>query len=166
MTLAQGAVPQPKPRGNFATVRRSDGTMAALAVKKGKTRGKNPREIEYEAFDLEQPDSLPKTLEEFSAVTKVDTEAELVSLLINGFNDSQYSAASDEIGEFINDAWDKDTQAQFRLAVRNTSKMTGMSIEDVVTMMKPAVEKGWAAKVEAREKAKADEKAKAEAVTA
>lgn len=150
MTLAQGAVPAAKPRVNFGTVLREDKTMASLSMKKGKTRGKNPREIEYEAFDLEKPESLPKTIQEFVTVTKVNDENELVALLINGFNDSQYSAASDEIGEFINDAWDKETQAQFRLAVRNTSKISGMSIEDVVTMLKPAVEKGWAAKVAAK----------------
>lgn len=155
MTLAEGAIPEAKPRGNFATVNREDGTMAALSTKKGKTRGKNPREIEYQAFDLEKPESLPKDLKEFVAVTGVNDEKELVNLLINGFNDSQYSAASDEIGEFINDAWDKDTQTQFRLAVRNTSKIAGLSIEDTVNMLKPAVEKGWAAKV-AKAKAEAE----------
>lgn len=128
--------------------------MAKLTVAKGKTRGKNPREIEYERFDREVAENLPKTIEEFMTVTGVKDQTELVNLLVDGFNDSQYSAASDEIGEFINDSWDKDTQNQFRLAVRNTSKLSGLSIEDVVTMLKPAIDKGWLAKVAAKEAAK------------
>ena len=124
--------------------------MATLSTKKGKTRGRNPREIEYQAFDLEKPDTLPKSIQEFMDVTKVIEQAEVVALLVNGYNDSVYSAASDEIGEFINDAWDKDTQAQFRLAVRNYSKMTETSIEDSVNLIKPGVDKGWAAKMAAK----------------
>lgn len=130
--------------------------MASLSTKKGKTRGKNPRDIEYQAFDLEKPDTLPKTIKEFMEATGMDassksTEPELVELLVNGFNDSQYSAASDEIGEFINDAWDKDTQSQFRLAVRNYSKLSGMTIEEAVTLIKPGTDKGWDKKVLAKQ---------------
>lgn len=161
MTLAMGSNPKPK-RPNYGTVTRENGTMAKLTVAKGRTRGKNPRDIEYEKFDLEQPDTLPKTIKEFMEVTKVDKEPELVELLVNGFNDAQYSAASDEIGEFINDAWDKDYQAQFRLTVRNFSKISGKSVEEVVGMLKPAIDAGWDAKV----KAKAEEKAKTETVPA
>jgi hypothetical protein len=118
----------------------------ALVTKKGKTRGKNPRDIEYQAFDLEQPDTLPNSPKEFMEVTGLKTDAELVSVLIDGFNQQAYSAASDEIGEFIEDSWDKETQAQFRLAVRNMSKLTGMSIDDTVAMLKPGVLKGVEAK--------------------
>lgn len=136
--------------------------MVKLTTAKGRTRGKNPRDIEYEKFDHEQPDTLPKTMKEFMEVTKVDKESDLLDLLVSGFNDSQYSAASDEIGEFINDAWDKDYQAQFRLTVRNFSKISGKSVEETVAMLKTAIDAGWDAKVAAK---KADaEKAKAEAV--
>lgn len=122
--------------------------VAVLTTAKGKTRGKNPREIEYERFDREKNDNLPKTIKEFMEATGVKDEPALVDYLIDGFNDAQYSAASDEIGEFINDAWDKETQGQFRLAVRNFSKLSGKSIEDTVTMLKPAIEAGWLAKQE------------------
>lgn len=150
MTLAMGIIPKPKNRPNFGTINRGDGTMAQLSVKKGKTRGKNPRDIEYEAFDLEKQESLPKSIKEFMEVTKVAEEKELVELLVNGFNDSQYSAASDEIGEFINDVWDKEYQAQFRLTIRNFSKIAGKSIEETVVMCKPAIDAGWEARVKAR----------------
>lgn len=138
----ESAPPNAK-RPNYGTVTRENGTMANLVTKKGKTRGKNPRDIEYEAFDLEKQESLPKDMKEFMEVTKVTTEPELVELLINGFNDAQYSAASDEIGEFINDAWDKEYQAQFRLTIRNFSKISGKTIEETVVMLKPAIDAGW-----------------------
>jgi len=162
MSLEVGKNPTPK-RPNYGTVTRGDGTMANLTTKKGSTRGKNPREIEYEAFDLKNPESLPKDMKEFMLVTGVKAEAELLELLISGFNDAQYSAASDEIGEFINDAWDKDYQAQFRLTIRNFSKMSNKSVEDTVLMLKPAIDAGWEAKVLAK-KAEA-EKAKLNPVT-
>lgn len=127
-------------------VKSTGAEVIGLVVKKGKTRGKNPREIEYLAFDLEVPGTLPKTQAQFMEVTKVTAEVDIVSLLINGYNDSSYSAASDEIGEFINDEWDKETQLQFRNAVRNMSKLMNATIEDTVTMLKPGVDKGWEAK--------------------
>jgi hypothetical protein len=138
-------------------VRKSEnGTMAdvnetvvvGLVKKEGSTRGKNPRKIEYLAFDQSVPASLPKSLAEFVGITKAD-EKELLEYAIDGFNSAAYSAASDEIGEFIPDTWDKETAAQFRLAVRNTSKLTGLDIEATVTMLKPAIEKGLTAKAEA-----------------
>jgi len=124
---------------------------ATLSTKKGKTRGKNPRDIEYQAFDLEKPDTLPKSVDEFISVTGMDVmkkedEKAFLEYLIDGYNGAQYSAASDEIGEFINDAWDKDTQAQFRLAVRNFSKLTNKSIEDAVAILKPSIDSAWLAK--------------------
>lgn len=127
---------------------------ASLSTKQGSTRGKNPRKIEYLAFDLEKPDTLPLSVTEFMEVTGVKEQPEIVALLVDGFNASQYSAASDEIGEYINDAWDKDTQAQFRLAVRNMMKLTGFEVEQVVNMLKPAIEKAF---VERVAKAKAGE---------
>lgn len=128
------------------------GKMAEVTVglvkKEGSTRGKNPRKIEYMAFDQSVPESLPKDLKEFIGLTK-SSESELLEYAIDGFNSAAYSAASDEIGEFIPDNWDKETAAQFRLAVRNTSKLTGLDIEATVNMLKPAIEKGLLAKAEA-----------------
>lgn len=161
--IAPVNVPNRAKRPTFGTVKREDGTMAKLTTAKGRTRGKNPRDIEYEKFDLEQPDTLPKSLKEFMAVVGLegqpDAEKTMLEYVVAGFNDAQYSAASDEIGEFINDAWDKEYQAQFRLTVRNFSKISGKSIEDVVTMLKPAIDAGWEQRK--AEKAKAAEAAKA-----
>jgi hypothetical protein len=155
MLLEVEKKPTPK-RPNYGTVTREDGTMASLSTKKGRTRGKNPRDIEYEAFDLEKPETLPKSMKEFMEVTNTKEEKDLVELLINGFNDSQYSAASDEIGEYINDAWDKEYQAQFRLTIRNFSKIAGKTVEETVTLLKPAIDAGW----EVRKATKAAEAAK------
>jgi len=130
-----------------------------LFPKKGSTRGKNPREIEYMAFDTSKPHTLPESPEEFNAVTNTKDMKVFMEYLIGGYNDAMYSAASDEIGEFINDAWDKDTQNQFRLAVRNYSKTAETTIEEAVQLIKPGVDKGWAKKV-----ARAEEAAKAAAL--
>lgn len=142
----------------------ADGTTEAVKVglvtKEGSTRGKNPRKITYQAFDTSVPDSLPKSLKEFADITKTTSAEAVLEYVIDGFNAAQYAAASDEIGEFIPDVWTKEVAAQFRLAVRNTSKLTGLSIEDTVNMLKPAIERGLA---QAAEKAAAE---KAEAVPA
>lgn len=115
-----------------------------LIDKAGKTRGKNPRDITFKVLS-----AIPTSIKQFAEVTNTQTEPEICEYLFEGFNSLQYAAASDEIGEFINDAWDKDTQNQFRLAVRNYSKMTGFSIEDAVNLIKPGLDKAWAAKQEA-----------------
>lgn len=134
----------------------------ALVEKEGKTRGKNPRPIKFNILN-----QIPKDMPEFMEVTGVKSQSELVELLYEGFNSSQYAAASDEIGEFINDAWDKETQNQFRLAVRNHSKLTGDSIEDVANMLRPSVDKAFAKRQAEAAAAKTAEANKpAETVTA
>src|SRR5678809_509229 len=85
----------------------------------------------------------PKTPAQFMEVTKTNEDADLVAYLIDGYNKAQYSAASDEIGEFIEDAWDSNTKAQFRLVVRNYAKSADMTIEEAVEMVKPAIHKAW-----------------------
>lgn len=117
-----------------------------LRVKVGFTRGKGSLPIKWEAFDDAIPESLPASLKEFNELTGTKTEAELLEYAIVGFNDAQYTAASDPIAEHVNPAWDKDTQGQFRLVVRNMSKVLGKSIDDVVAMIKPGVEAAFAAK--------------------
>jgi hypothetical protein len=116
-----------------------------LTKKTGKTRGRSPRPIEYDVFDLEQPETLPKTLASFVAVTGAD-EPKLLSYVIDGFNQAQYAEASDEIGEFVNDAWDKETAAQFRLIVRNYAKAANKSIEEAANLMTPAIQAGFEAR--------------------
>lgn len=143
-----------------------------LSTLKGKTRGKNTREIEYQAFDKEKPETLPLTPKEFMDVTGIKAEAELADLLIDGYNLQQYSAASDEIGEFVQDYWDKTFTDQFRLMIRNGSKLMSKTIEETVNLYKPAIEAGWLvrkAQIEAdkikaaAEKLAADEAAKVKA---
>ena len=110
----------------------------------GMTRGQNPQKIQYEAFDDSQPDTLPVTPSEFMTVTKTTDEALLARYLWEGFNAVNYSEASDPIKQFLNLAWDDDTQKSFRLAVRNYSNMTGLTIEDAVAIIKPGVDIAFA----------------------
>lgn len=105
----------------------------------GMTRGRNPQEIQYEAFDESQPDTLPKTLSEFMEVAKVQDEAVIVSYLIDGYNSAAYTTASDPVAEFVDASWPEDVQKQFRLVVRNYSNATGVSIEDAVALIKPGI---------------------------
>jgi hypothetical protein len=112
-------------------------------VQVGATRGKNPQAISYEASDESKTDTLPATLSEFMEVTKSfggDSESNIVSWLIGGFNDAQYTAASDPIAEYVEASWPDDVQKQFRLVVRNYSNATGVSIEDAVKLIKPGIE--------------------------
>ncbi len=125
-------------------------TGIGLRTRVGQTRGKNPSVISWDAFDESAKDTLPKTIKDFMAVVGLEgpgAEPTMVEYLIDGFNASAYAQASDEIGEFINDSWDKEMQAQFRLAVRNFSKSASMSIEDAVNIIKPALDKAYEAKV-------------------
>ena len=115
--------------------RSGKGTRAAV----GMTRGKNPQEVTYEAFDESQPDTLPKTLSEFMDLTKVSDENAIVSFLIDGFNSNSYTLASDPVAEFIDATWDADLQTRFRTIVRGYAASTGVSIEDAVALIKPGI---------------------------
>lgn len=133
-----------KVEGEKATkVNTERGRAKGTRVKVGQTRGKSPSVITWEAFDLEIPESLPTTPKEFMDMTGTKDEKELTALLIDGFNSAAYSQASDEIGEFVEDYWDKDTVAQFRVVVRTYAKGAGMSIEDSVGLIKPGFEKAF-----------------------
>lgn len=111
----------------------------------GMTRGKGSLPIKWEAFDESKPDTLPNTLEEFISIVKA-TKDNLLEWAIVGYNDAQYTAASDPIAEHVNPVWDDDTKSQFRLVVRNYSKATGVSIDEAVTLVKPGVDKAFSAK--------------------
>lgn len=119
-------------------------TGVGLRRKVGQTRGKGSLVIDWLAFDQGKPDTLPKSIQEFMTVTGVKEEPSLVEFLIDGFNDSQYSAASDPIGEFVNPAWADEVKTQFKLVVRNYSRATGSSIEDAVKLIKPGIESAQA----------------------
>lgn len=105
----------------------------------GMTRGRNPQEIQYEAFDDSKPDTLPTSLSEFMDLTKVQDEKVIVSYLLDGFNSAAYTAASDPVAEFVDASWTDEVQKQFRLVVRNYSNATGVSIEDAVALIKPGI---------------------------
>jgi len=110
-------------------------------VRVGQTRGKNPIVISWEAFDESKPDTLPTTIQNFMEVTNVKDEPTLVSYLIGGLNDANYTAASDPLAEFVDLSWPQEAQTQFRLVVRNYSRGASVSLEDAVALIKPGFEK-------------------------
>lgn len=113
-----------------------------LRVFTGFTRGKGSIPIKWEQF---ASDSEPKSLQAFIDLTKANQD-DILRYAIVGYNDEAYTTASDPIAEHVNRLWDEATQGQFRLVVRNLSKATGQTIEEVVAMVKPGVEKAFAAK--------------------
>lgn len=110
-------------------------------VQVGKTRGKNPMVITYEAFDDSVADSLPKTIQQFMDVTKTSDESAMVGYLIEGYNQANYVAASDPLAEFVNPVWAPEVQTQFRLVVRNYSRGANVSLDDAVALIKPGFDK-------------------------
>jgi len=111
----------------------------------GQTRGKNPMVITWDAFDESKPDTLPTSIQQFMDVTNVKDEPSLVSFLIGGLNDANYTAASDPLAEYVDLTWPQDAQTQFRLVVRNYSRGAGCSLEDAVALIKPGFTKQFAA---------------------
>lgn len=109
--------------------------------KVGSTRGKNPTIITYETLDESQPETLPKTVQEFMS-TITSKEEELLDYLIRGFNDASYEAASDPLAEFVSSVWSPEVQLTFRTAVRNYAKGLGLDLEEAVNIIRP----GFAAK--------------------
>jgi hypothetical protein len=114
-------------------------TGKGTRVKVGSTRGRNPQVISFEAFDEAQKETLPTTLSEFMEITKVQDEPTIMEYLIDGFNSSNYTLASDPVAEFVEASWEDDVKKQFRLVVRNYSNATGVSIEDAVALIKPGI---------------------------
>jgi hypothetical protein len=109
------------------------------------TRGKGSMVITFEAFDENQPETLPTSVVEFVQLTGISDDAKLASLLVEGFNAVTYREASDPIAEFVVSSWPDDIKLAFRNAVRNTAKATGMSFEQVADFIKPQIEKKLAA---------------------
>ncbi len=118
------------------------GTRAAY----GYTRGKGSMPFTYERFDESQPDTLPKSSQDFVSTTRVADDASLVKLLIAGYNEKLYTEASDPIAEHVNPAWDDETKTRFRLVVRNYMVGVGSSLDEAVALIKPGFEKAIAAK--------------------
>jgi hypothetical protein len=112
-------------------------TGVGTRVRVGQTRGKNPMVISWEAFDESKPDTLPTSIQQFMEVTKVADEPSLVSFLIGGLNDANYTAASDPLAEYVDLSWPQEAQTQFRLVTRNYSRGANVSIEEAVALIKP-----------------------------
>ena len=111
-------------------------TGVGTRVKVGATRGKNPQVISYVVFDDSQPDTLPKSYEQFVEVIK-PSDVEFLDYLIRGKNDASYEAASDPLAEYVVASWKDDVQLTFRTAVRNYSKGLGIPLEDAVGIIRP-----------------------------
>lgn len=118
------------------TGRAGKGTRVAV----GMSRGKNPVEVVYEAFDESKSETLPTTLSEFMSLTKVEDEPSIIAFIIDGYNSYQYTAASDPVAEFVNPSWPEAIQKAFRTVVRQYSANAGVSIEDAVALIKPGIE--------------------------
>jgi len=119
-------------------------TGIGTRLQAGMTRGKGTMVITWEAFDEALPDTLPKTIAEFMESTGVKDEPSLVSSLITGYNDANYTAASDPLAEFVDPTWPADAQTQFRLVVRNYSRGAMVSLDDAVALIKPGFSKQFA----------------------
>jgi len=121
--------------------RTGKGTRVAVSM----TRGKGSQEVQYEAFDTNQADTLPKDLAEFMTLSGLDKlsgtegEAKLISWAIDGFNSDAYAVASDPIAEFVEPNWPDDLAARFKLAVRNYAAATSSTVEDAVAVIKPGI---------------------------
>ena len=120
-------------------------TGVGTRVRVGQTRGKNPMVISWEAFDESKPETLPTKIEQFMEVTGVKDEPSLVSFLIGGLNDANYTAASDPLAEYVELTWPQEAQTQFRLVVRNYSRGASVSLEDAVNLIKPGFIKQFSA---------------------
>lgn len=110
-------------------------------LKVGKTRGKASIVIGWEAFDESKPETLPKSIQGFMDVTGVKDEPTLTEYLISGYNDANYTEASDPLKEFVDPTWPSDAQTQFRLVVRNYSRGAMVSLDEAVALIKPGFSK-------------------------
>lgn len=103
----------------------------------GRTRGKGSMVITWEAFDDALPETNPKSIQQFMEITGKKDETSLVNYLIAGFNEENYTAASDPLAEFVDPTWPTEAQTQFRLVVRNYSRGAVVPLEDAVKLIKP-----------------------------
>lgn len=121
--------------------RTGKGTRTAVSM----TRGKGSVEVQYEAFDTNQADTLPTDLNEFMTLTGLDKltgsdgEKKLIGWAIDGFNSDAYAVASDPIAEFVEPTWSDEIASRFKLAVRNYAAATQSSVEDAVAVIKPGI---------------------------
>lgn len=124
-------------------------TGKGLRVRVGQTRGRNPKVIEWEAFDTDQPTTLPESPAEFAEITKTADQKLFVSYLIDGYNAAMYSAASDVLSEYVEPNWPADLVKSFKQAINGFVSSAGVSVEDAVSLMKPKIQAAFEAKMKA-----------------
>lgn len=115
----------------------------------GKTRGKGSTIVTWEAFDDAKPETMPKAIDEFMEVTGKKDEPTLVGYLIAGFNEENYTSASDPLADYVDPSWPPEVQTQFRMVARNYSRGANVSIEEAVNLVKPGFVKQFSKKTEA-----------------
>lgn len=118
-------------------------------IRVGQTRGKNPKVISWDAFDTDKPETLPINPAEFVELTDTRDEKVLTMYLIDGFNASQYAAASDVLAEYVEPNWPDTLVKQFKQTITGYTGATGVSIEDAVALMKPGIVKAFEARLAA-----------------
>lgn len=106
----------------------------------GYTRGRSTQRIVYEAFDTDQPETLPTTQKEFMELSGISDEPLIVAFLIDGHNSYQYGNASDPVSEFVNPAWNSEMQSRFKVAVKNYATATEVELSTAVDLIKPGFE--------------------------
>lgn len=129
-----------------ATAENAKRSGVGTRITVGQTRGKGTMVIKYERFDDSKPDTLPTSINQFMETTQVKDEPSLVGFLIAGYNEAQYTAASDPLAEYVDPTWPDDAKTQFRLVVRNYSRGANVPLEDAVGLIKPGFEKQFTAK--------------------
>jgi hypothetical protein len=113
---------------------KTDGIGPRLKV--GMTKGKNPVVITYKFLDESKPETLPKSVVNFTE-TITDDDKTLLDYLIRGYNDAMAEAASDPLAEYVSSVWSPEVQLTFRTAVRNYAKGLGLELEDAVAIIRP-----------------------------
>lgn len=121
-------------------------TGVGTRVAVGKTRGKGSVVIKWERFDDTKPETLPTSIQQFMDITGKKDEPSLVGYLIAGFNEENYTAASDPLAEFVDYSWPPEAQTQFRTVVRNYARGANVALEDAVSLIKPGFDKQFSAK--------------------
>lgn len=111
----------------------------------GWTRGKNSQLFYYEQYDRTVKDSCPTTIEEVMSLIS-DSEPILVGYILDGWNAESYSNSSDPANEFVDDSWPEDVQKQFKIALKNFSTASNLSLEAAAAVLKPAITAGLAKK--------------------
>lgn len=112
-------------------------TGVGTRMRIGKTRGKGSTIVTWEAFDEAKPETMPKAIAEFMEVTGKKDEATLVAYLISGFNEENYTTASDPLADYVDPSWPAEAQTQFRIVARNYSRGAVVSLEEAVKLIKP-----------------------------